>query len=153
MPKRRRHKRRVLGQIIQVLGTGGNVGAGTYPNEVARFTYTISQQSGSDLKPVTSNSGLFKGNTGAIGGIVTDMIGAVVAGAKVTAQNLATNDTWEAQTKEVGNYILSALTPGLYNLRVVAKGFESFTLTEVHVSSAALTTVDVKLTVERKRRP
>jgi hypothetical protein len=137
----------VLGQVIQVLGPEGEAGAIQSANEVVRFTHTISQQSGSDLKAVPSNSGLFKGKTGAIGGTVTDMTGAVIAGAKVIAQNTATNDSWETQTKDAGTYILSDLAPGLYKLRVDAKGFVSFILTEVHVSSAALTTVDVKLAI------
>ena len=137
----------VLGQVVQVLGPENEAGPNQSKNEVARFTRTISQQSGSDLKAVATNSGLFKGNTGAIGGTVADMTGAVVAGAKVTAKNIASEDTWETQTKDAGTYILSDLAPGLYTLRVDSKGFETFMLTEVHVSSAALTNVDVQLTL------
>ncbi|MFZ1083717.1 MAG: alpha-2-macroglobulin family protein [Terracidiphilus sp.] len=136
----------VLGQVIQVL-PADSTSIGGIRDEVARFTHSISQQSGSDLKALPVKSGLFKGNTGAIGGTVTDQTGAVIAGAKVTALNPETNGTWETQTKEAGTYILSELVPGLYNLRVDSKGFETFVLTAVHVSSAALTTVDVKLSL------
>jgi len=46
---------------------------------VAQFLHPVTEQSGSDLKPQAVDEGTFKGNTGAIGGTVTDQTGAAIA--------------------------------------------------------------------------
>ncbi|MFY9852613.1 MAG: alpha-2-macroglobulin family protein [Terracidiphilus sp.] len=137
----------LVAQVIQVLRTDEKGVAYPDVDEVAHFAHTVSQQSGSDLKPVAVDSGLFQGNTGAIGGTVTDMTGAIVEGAVVRVQSVEGDATASATTKDDGSYIVSNLTPGLYKARVDAKGFMSFSLTDVHVSSSALTQVDVTLRV------
>ena len=137
----------LLAQVIQVLRTdekGISFGDG---DEVARFLHTVSQQSGSDLKPISVDSGLFQGNTGAIGGTVTDMSGAVVPGAVVRVESVTGDATESATTKSDGSYVVANLAPGFYKVRVDSKGFQSFSLTDVHVSSSALTRVDVMLRV------
>jgi hypothetical protein len=62
----------LVAQVIQVLRTDEKGVSYGDVDEVARFAHTVSQQSGSDLKPVAMDSGLFQGNTGALGGTVTD---------------------------------------------------------------------------------
>jgi CD109 antigen len=99
------------------------------------------------LKPVAVDSGLFQGNTGAIGGTVTDMTGAVIPNANVRVDAVSGDATASATTKDDGSYIVSDLAPGFYKVRAGARGFMSFSLTDVHVSSSALTQVDVKLQV------
>jgi len=61
--------------------------------------------------------------TGSITGIVTDPTGAVVVGAKVTAQNTATGVQTAVQTNGAGVYTIRFLPIGIYALSVEAKGF------------------------------
>lgn len=61
--------------------------------------------------------------TGSITGLVTDPSGAVVAGATVTAQNVATGVASTAQTNGAGAYTIRFLPVGRYTLSVQAKGF------------------------------
>jgi hypothetical protein len=137
----------VVAQVIQVLRTDEKGVSSGDVDEVARFAHTVSQQSGSDLKPVAVDSGLFQANTGAIGGTVTDMTGAMVADAVVRVARVEGDATGSATTKSDGSFLVSDLSPGFYKVRVDAKGFESFSLTDLHVSSSALTRVDVMLRI------
>src|SRR5579862_201520 len=61
--------------------------------------------------------------TGSITGVVTDPSGAVVAGAKVTAENVATGVKTTAQTNADGVYTLRFLAIGTYTVTIDAKGF------------------------------
>jgi hypothetical protein len=61
--------------------------------------------------------------TGAITGLITDPSGAVVVGAKVTAENIATGVKTIAQTNEAGAYTIRLLPIGTYTVEVEAKGF------------------------------
>jgi hypothetical protein len=61
--------------------------------------------------------------TGDIGGTVTDSSGAVVVGATVTAQNVATNVTTSTTTNKQGIYSIRFLQIGTYKLKVVSSGF------------------------------
>ena len=64
-------------------------------------------------------------STGSIQGTVTDQSGALVAGAKVTITNKATNRVINVATTSAGAYASGALTPGDYVVRVEAKGFKT----------------------------
>lgn len=61
--------------------------------------------------------------TGSITGLVTDPSGAVVVGAKVTAENNATGVQTSAQTNGAGAYTIRFLPIGTYSVTVEAKGF------------------------------
>src|SRR5690348_3605621 len=61
--------------------------------------------------------------TGAITGVVTDPSGALVAGARVTAENNATGVRAAAQTNGSGAYTIRFLPIGVYTVTVEAKGF------------------------------
>ncbi len=61
--------------------------------------------------------------TGQITGSVTDPSGAVIAGALVTATNVATNVRRETSSNDDGIFTLTALPPGVYTLQVEYKGF------------------------------
>src|SRR5262249_29481941 len=63
--------------------------------------------------------------TGSITGLVTDPSGAVVSGAKVTAENSATGVKTVVETNQVGAYTLRFLPIGTYTVTVEAKGFSS----------------------------
>ncbi len=137
----------IAAEVIQILRTDDDGAVRGNFEEVARFSHTVSQQSGSDANSVAVDSGLFKGNTGAIGGTVTDQTGAVISGARIDVESESGDAVESATTKDDGTYNVSDLAPGFYKVRVDAKGFMSFSLTDVHVASSALTTVDVTLRV------
>jgi len=63
--------------------------------------------------------------TASIRGIVTDPSKAIISGAKVTATNKATGATRNAETNSAGEFQLSALPPGEYDLKVTMQGFKS----------------------------
>ena len=132
--------------VVQVVRTDEN-GAAVDLDQVTRFSHTVSQQSGSDIAPVAADTGLFKGNTGAIGGTVADQTGAVIPGAKIRVETESGEESGTATTKDDGTYVVSDLAPGFYKVRVDANGFMSFYLTDVHVASSAMTTIDVTLRV------
>jgi carboxypeptidase family protein/TonB-dependent receptor-like protein len=62
-------------------------------------------------------------STAQVSGTVVDPQGAVVAGAKVTAINVATGVPRSVNTTTTGNYVLPNLSPGTYDVKVEAKGF------------------------------
>lgn len=67
-------------------------------------------------------------SSGSIVGTVTDQSGAVVAGAKVTITNLATNQTANFTTTSSGLYDAGPLVPGRYKVNVEAKSFKTLEL-------------------------
>jgi Carboxypeptidase regulatory-like domain/TonB-dependent Receptor Plug Domain len=66
--------------------------------------------------------------TAGVVGTVADEQGNVIAGATVKATNTATNTVREITTDETGNYSLSQLPPGNYELIVALEGFTTQTL-------------------------
>ena len=87
--------------------------------------------------------------TGAISGTVTDPTGAVIADATVTATNIGTNVKTVRTTTGAGDYNITPLTPGLYSVSVVAKGFQQFIQENVTVDALATVGLPIKLTVGR----
>ena len=81
------------------------------------------------------------GGSGTIQGTVTDPSGAVVAGASVTATNVATGVQTARETTEAGVFALPLLPAGEYTVTVKATGFQ--TLTQAHVIVEALANVAV----------
>ncbi|MGH9541288.1 MAG: carboxypeptidase regulatory-like domain-containing protein [Terriglobales bacterium] len=63
--------------------------------------------------------------TGAISGRVSDLSGAVVPGAAITATNVATGAVRKAVTTSVGVYTFAQLDPGNYDVKATAKGFQA----------------------------
>ena len=59
---------------------------------------------------------------GSIRGTVTDPTGSVIAGAKVTAKNIATGLQREATTGDDGAYVLAELPAGEYTVRAESTG-------------------------------
>ena len=86
------------------------------------------------------------GGSGSIQGIVTDPSGAVVPGATVVAENVATGVKTTKQTNEAGLYVINALPPGEYKVLVSLSGFQ--TLIQEKVIVDALTTVGVNLALQ-----
>lgn len=86
-----------------------------------------------------------QGNLGAITGTVTDLNGAVVVGAKVTANNVQTGESRTVTTNESGNYTIPNLNVGDYNLVIGAQGFADNKVENVKVSVAFTNTVNIAI--------
>src|SRR5438552_14473851 len=71
------------------------------------------------------------GGSGSIQGVVSDPSGAVIPGATVVANNVATGEKTVRQTTAAGLYLLSPLVAGEYTVTVSAGGFQ--TLLHEHV--------------------
>jgi hypothetical protein len=84
---------------------------------------------------------------GAISGTVTDSTGAVVGGATVTATLVDQNVSTVRTTSGAGDYTITPLTPGEYNLTVTAKGFEKFIQEHITVDALVTVAVNVNLSV------
>jgi hypothetical protein len=84
---------------------------------------------------------------GTITGVVTDASHAVVAGATVAARNTATGGQARTTTSSTGNYVLPSLQVGTYEVTVSQAGFNTWTRSNISLSSAENVRVDVTLTV------
>ena len=71
--------------------------------------------------------------TGSMSGTVTDATGAIVPGAKVTAVNMATNQTFAGETNDAGIVALRSLPPGNYKVTITIKNFRTVGLENVEV--------------------
>ncbi|MCI0662456.1 MAG: carboxypeptidase regulatory-like domain-containing protein, partial [Acidobacteria bacterium] len=84
--------------------------------------------------------------TGTIRGIVTDPSGAVLSGAIVTAKNKITGAERAVMSKSDGEFQLSNLLPGEYELKVTIRGFKS-QLTSVTVQVGETVSHEIKLEI------
>ena len=84
-------------------------------------------------------------NTGRILGTVTDPQGASVAGASVKVTDLERGTDRNLVTTDAGGYVAPNLVPGVYRVRVVAKGFKAEVRSDVQVSVAADSQIDFTL--------
>ncbi|MGA8043691.1 MAG: TonB-dependent receptor, partial [Terracidiphilus sp.] len=76
-----------------------------------------------------------------------DQTGAVVPGASLTLTSQATGFTKTTVSGDTGLYDIGGLNPGNYNLKVTAKGFQSYEQKGIVVNVSMTFRVDVKLTV------
>jgi hypothetical protein len=91
--------------------------------------------------------GVFAQANSEVAGIVTDQTGAVVAGAKIVLTDPATGASKTVTSGATGLYDITGLNPANYNMKIAAKGFESFAQTGIVVNVSMTVRVDVKLTV------
>src|SRR6266446_1625693 len=84
--------------------------------------------------------------SGSISGTVRDASGAVVAGASVTARNVATSAERTVQAGDNGQFIIPGLSPGTYEVTVTSSGFAPFKA-RVEASVGGRTTVDAQLSI------
>src|SRR5262245_36846775 len=81
---------------------------------------------------------------GTITGAISDPAGAVVATAKVEARNTDTGANYEVASTATGNYTLSQLPAGPYQLSVAVPGFKTFIRQNIQVQVETLR-IDVTL--------
>jgi outer membrane receptor protein involved in Fe transport len=80
-------------------------------------------------------------------GAVQDSSGGVVPQAKITLISKDTGVRRETQTDEAGRYSMASVLPGMYDLRVVAPGFRTYTRSDITLTINSVTREDVKLEV------
>jgi Carboxypeptidase regulatory-like domain len=83
---------------------------------------------------------------GGISGLVSDSSGAVIPGARVTAQNQATGVKQSTASTSGGLYSFPSLPPGQYKVTATEKGFE--TLVQDHVLVTVDQTTSVNMTLK-----
>src|SRR5690348_14755062 len=86
-------------------------------------------------------------NQGAMTGTVEDASGALLAGAQVTATNVATGIKSTIKTDEHGSYRLSFLAPGTYTVTSEAQGFQKTALRSVIVTVGTITNANFKMKI------
>ncbi|HXI22993.1 MAG TPA: carboxypeptidase regulatory-like domain-containing protein [Pyrinomonadaceae bacterium] len=99
-----------------------------------------------------ATAALAQRNVGSLKGSVTDEFGSVIVGAAVVATD-ANGATKTATTTNDGNFTLSGLAPGKYDVKVSAQGFANFENAEVAVTAGAAQKFDVtlKVTIEQQK--
>jgi hypothetical protein len=80
-------------------------------------------------------------------GTVKDSSGAVVPGASVTARHVATNEQRQTVTTDQGDYRITLLRVGRYELRVELPGFRAAVVSNLEVQLGQTARIDVELKV------
>ncbi len=94
---------------------------------------------------IAASAALAQVNAVDLAGTVTDQNNAVVAGAKVTIKNLATNATRTAQSGEDGRYVFVGMAPGRYELSVEKSGFARWNNPEIVLEIGRAPELNVQL--------
>jgi hypothetical protein len=81
-------------------------------------------------------------NLGTVTGTITDPAGAVVPNAPVEARNNATGAVYPAASSATGNYTISQLPLGAYDLSVTVPGFKKYVRTGITVEAYGIYRID-----------
>src|SRR5712691_1853849 len=87
------------------------------------------------------------GGSGTIKGTVVDATGAIIAGAVVTAINVATGVESKRETTAAGLYVIAPLPAGGYKLTAAAPGFRTLVQEQVVVDALGAVEMNLKLEV------
>jgi len=89
------------------------------------------------------------GQTGlaTITGTITDQSGAAVANAPVVVRSLDTGTTFQGASSSTGNYTVTQLPVGDYELSVTVAGFKKYTHTNLHLAAGQTLGEDIALQV------
>lgn len=82
---------------------------------------------------------------GTIVGTVLDASGAAVAGAEITAEAKVEGETRTTASGSFGEYRITAVLPGIYQIKVKAKGFADLVVDNVTVVASVETPVELRL--------
>jgi len=80
-------------------------------------------------------------------GTVTDQTGAAVPGAALTLTQTGTGFVYNSTSNATGGYSFPGLNIGNYDLKVTAKGFESYTASGLTLNVSQTLPADIKLTI------
>ncbi|MEO8131581.1 MAG: carboxypeptidase-like regulatory domain-containing protein, partial [Bryobacteraceae bacterium] len=84
---------------------------------------------------------------GTITGFVHDATGAVIAGARVSITNTATNSTTNLTSNESGEFTVPSLAAGSYDIRIEKEGFRPSELKALTLNAASTARADAKLEI------
>src|SRR5262245_26657666 len=82
-----------------------------------------------------------------INGLVIDPSGSVVPNATVEAKNVETGVAYPTQTTPTGNYRISNLPVGQYEVSVNVPGFKAYTRKGIELAAAQVLAINVSLEV------
>jgi hypothetical protein len=85
--------------------------------------------------------------SGTITGTVTDPSGAVVPNAKIKATDPATGQDFSGVSNSAGEFTITGVPNGSYNVVISAQGFSNFVVTGVQVNVSQVSRIAAKLTV------
>jgi Carboxypeptidase regulatory-like domain/TonB dependent receptor len=94
--------------------------------------------------------GFAQATTAELSGAVQDASGAVIAGAQVTATNIATNITHGTVSGKNGDYVITQLPPGDYKLTVEAPGFSKLEQTGLSLQVNQQARLDLTLKIGKQ---
>ena len=94
-----------------------------------------------------SVAALAQTDRGTVTGTVSDSAAAAIPGASVTITNIATNATYTAVTSADGLYVVPALPPGTYKVRVEKSGFKVAEIAQVGMAAGNTVSANITLTV------
>jgi hypothetical protein len=94
-----------------------------------------------------ATSAVAQSDRGTITGTVVDSSGAVVPGASVVVTNVGTKSESTTATTATGNFTVTSVPAGVYDLSVTAQGFSKYVQTGIQVQVAMTFRVDALLKV------
>ena len=80
-------------------------------------------------------------------GTVTDTSGAVIASAPVELKNLDNGQVYTAATSNTGNFTVSQLPIGDYDLTVTSSGFKTYSHKQFHLTAGQIMREDILLEI------
>src|SRR6266851_3161704 len=96
---------------------------------------------------ILSAVALAQTSKGTITGTVTDPSGASVANVIITARGLENGETRTVTTGDYGEYRITAILPGIYEVKADAQGFGTMIMDHVDVKASVETPLDFQLQV------
>src|SRR5947209_7591849 len=99
------------------------------------------------LTCLVSSTTFAQSDRGTITGTIADPAGAIIAVAAIEARNLETGGAYRTVSTNTGNYTLSELPAGSYELTVAVPGFKRYVRSGITVLVAQTLRIDVALVV------
>jgi hypothetical protein len=98
---------------------------------------------------VLSLAGVLSAQTGngTITGVVTDPTGAVVSGAPIEVKNTETGVVFRAVSTDTGNYTVSQVPIGSYELTTTVQGFKRYNRQNITLAAAQVLRLDIPLEI------
>ncbi|MCM3871471.1 MAG: TonB-dependent receptor [Pyrinomonadaceae bacterium] len=80
-------------------------------------------------------------------GVVKDQQGAILRDATVTLINTRTKDERPTKTSDDGTYVFSAVSPGLYTLKIEAQGFKTAERSDLSLETSSTRALDITMEI------